>query len=218
MVSLSGKWNVLKKGDALSQKFMGSVKPEAPLKNRLDTAQKKLQLQITRLSEIDNKLKTKHDAIFEKIVDSKKSNNETYAKVYANELAEIRKMKNMVSNAKLSMEQVQLRLNTVSELGDVVVTLSPCMSLIKGLSTSLGEIMPGAQASMQDLSNMLGDIVSGSSVTHDGSIGITETTSTDALSILKEAESIVEGNIRSSMPEPPVTTIDTILAEKENPI
>ena len=197
---------------------MGTVKPEAPLKNRLDVAQKKLQLQITRLGEIDSKLKTKHDAIFEKIVDSKKSNNETYAKVYANELAEIRKMKNMVSNAKLSMEQVQLRLNTVSELGDVVVTLSPCMSLIKGLSTSLGEIMPGAQASMQDLSNMLGDIVSGSSVTHDGSIGITETTSTDALSILKEAESIVEGNIRSSMPEPPVTTIDSILAEKENPI
>ena len=218
MVSISGKWNVLKKGDALSQKFMGSVKPEAPLKNRLDSAQKKLQLQITRLSEIDNKLKIKHDAIFDKIVDSKKSNNETYAKVYANELAEIRKMKNMVSNAKLSMEQVQLRLNTVSELGDVVVTLSPCMSLIKGLSTSLGDMMPSAAASMQDLSNMLGDIVSGSSVTHDGSVGITEATSSDALSILKEAEAVVEGNIRSSMPEPPVTTIDSIHAEKENPI
>ena len=41
MVSFSGKWNVLKKGDALSQKFMGTVKPEAPLKNRLDVAQKK---------------------------------------------------------------------------------------------------------------------------------------------------------------------------------
>ena len=218
MISFSGKWNVLKKGDALSQKFMGTVKPEAPLKNRLDSAQKKLQLQISRLGEIDNKLKIKHDAIFEKIVDSKKSNNETYAKVYANELSEIRKMKNMVSNAKLSMEQVQLRLNTVSELGDVVVTLSPCMSLIKGLSTSLGDMMPSAAASMQDLSNMLGDIVSGSSVTHDGSMGITETTSSDALSILKEAESVVEGNIRSNMPEPPITTIDTILAEKEKPI
>ena len=124
----------------------------------------------------------------------------------------------MVSNAKLSLEQVQLRLNTVSELGDVVVTLSPCMSLIKGLSTSLGDMMPSAAASMQDLSNMLGDIVSGSSVTHDGSVGITEATSSDALSILKEAEAVVEGNIRSSMPEPPVTTIDSILAEKENPI
>ena len=218
MVSLSGKWNVLKNGDALSQKFMGKVKPEAPLKNRLDTAQKKLQLQITRLADIDNKLKTKQDTIFAKIVDAKKSNNETYAKVFANELAEIRKMKNMVSGAKLSMEQVQLRLNTVSELGDVVVTLSPCMSLIKGLSTSLGDMMPSVATSMQDLNTMLGDIITGSSVTHDGSIAITETSNSDALSILEEAQAVVEGNIRSNMPEPPVTTIDTILAEKENPI
>ena len=149
MISLSDKWNILKNGDALSQKFMGRVKPEAPLKNRIDTAQKKLQLQISRLGEIDTKLKNKHDAIFEKIVNAKKSNNETYAKVYANELAELRKMKNMVGNAKLSMEQVQLRLYTVSELGDVVVTLSPCMALIKGLSTSLGDMMPSAAASMQ---------------------------------------------------------------------
>jgi division protein CdvB (Snf7/Vps24/ESCRT-III family) len=220
MISLSDKWNILKNGDALSQKFMGRVKPEAPLKNRIDTAQKKLQLQISRLGEIDTKLKNKHDAIFEKIVNAKKSNNETYAKVYANELAELRKMKNMVGNAKLSMEQVQLRLNTVSELGDVVVTLSPCMSLIKGLSTSLGDMMPSAAASMQDLSNMLGDIVTGSSITHDDSIGITETQNSDALSILEEAQSIVEGNIRNNMPEPPVTntTIDSILAEKEKTI
>ena len=220
MVSLSDKWNILKNGDALSQKFMGKVKPEAPLKNRIDTAQKKLQLQISRLGEIDTKLKSKHDAIFEKIVNAKKSNNETYAKVYANELAELRKMKNMVGNAKLSMEQVQLRLNTVSELGDVVVTLSPCMSLIKGLSTSSGDMMPSAAASMQDLSNMLGDIVTGSSVTHDGSIGITEPQNSDAVSILEEAQNIVEGNIRNNMPEPPVTntTIDSILAEKEKTI
>ena len=220
MISLSDKWNILKNGDELSQKFMGRVKPEAPLKNRIDTAQKKLQLQISRLGEIDTKLKNKHDAIFEKIVNAKKSNNETYAKVYANELAELRKMKNMVGNAKLSMEQVQLRLNTVSELGDVVVTLSPCMSLIKGLSTSLGDMMPSAAASMQDLSNMLGDIVTGSSITHDDSIGITETQNSDALSILEEAQSIVEGNIRNNMPEPPVTntTIDSILAEKEKTI
>ena len=212
MISLSDKWNILKNGDALSQKFMGRVKPEAPLKNRIDTAQKKLQLQISRLGEIDTKLKSKHNA--------KKSNNENYAKVYANELVELRKMKNMVGSAKLSMEQVQLRLNTVSELGDVVVTLSPCMSLIKGLSTSLGDMMPSAAASMQDLSNMLGDIVTGSSLTHDDSIGIIETSNSDAMSILEEAQSIVEGNIRNNMPEPPVTntTIDSILAEKEKTI
>ena len=135
MPSFLNKWkDTVKNNEKLTSAFMGKVKPEAPLKNRLEVAQKKLQLQITKLDEIDTKLNQKNNAIFEKIVEAKKSNNETYAKVYANELAEIRKHEKMVNNAKLSMEQIQIRLNTVSELGDVVVTLSPCMSLIKGLS------------------------------------------------------------------------------------
>ena len=216
MVSFSDKWHALKNNEKLSQAFMGRVKPDAPLKNRLDTAQKKLQLQITKLAEIDTKLQQKNNAIFEKIVSSKKANNETYAKVYANELAEIRKHQKMISNAKLKMEQIQIRLNTVSELGDVVVTLSPCMSLIKGLSTSLGGMMPTVSDSMQDLSNMLGDIVTGSSITHDGSLGQMDTMNSDATAILEEAQSIVSENTRQSMPDPPsATTIDSILQERE---
>ena len=216
MGSFSDKWHALKNNEKLSQAFMGRVKPDAPLKNRLDIAQKKLQLQITKLAEIDTKLQQRNNMIFNKIVSAKKSNNETYAKMNANELAEVRKHQNMVSNAKLSMEQIQIRLNTVSELGDVVVTLSPCMSLIKGLSSSLGGMMPTVSESMQDLSTMLGDIVTGSSITHDGSIGQLEPTNSDAQSILAEAQSIVEGQTRQSMPEPPsTTTIESILQERE---
>ena len=217
MPSFLNKWkDTVKNNEKLTSAFMGKVKPEAPLKNRLEVAQKKLQLQITKLDEIDTKLNQKNNAIFEKIVEAKKSNNETYAKVYANELAEIRKHEKMVNNAKLSMEQIQITLNTVSELGDVVVTLSPCMSLIKGLSSSLGGMMPTVADSMQDLSNMLGDIVTGSSITHDGSIGQVESTNSDAQSILAEAQSIVEGQARQSMPEPPsTTTIESILQERE---
>jgi len=217
MPSFLNKWkDTVKNNEKLTSAFMGKVKPEAPLKNRLEVAQKKLQLQITKLDEIDTKLNQKNNAIFEKIVEAKKSNNETYAKVYANELAEIRKHEKMVNNAKLSMEQIQIRLNTVSELGDVVVTLSPCMSLIKGLSSSLGGMMPTVADSMQDLSNMIGDIVTGSSITHDGSIGQVESTNSDAQSILAEAQSIVEGQARQSMPEPPsTTTIESILQERE---
>ena len=216
MVSFSDKWHALKNNEKLSQAFMGRVKPDAPLKNRLDTAQKKLQLQITKLAEIDTKLQQRNNMIFNKIVSAKKSNNETYAKMNANELAEIRKHQNMVSNAKLSMEQIQIRLNTVSELGDVVVTLSPCMSLIKGLSSSLGGMMPTVSESMQDLSTMLGDIVTGSSITHDGTLGQIETNNSDAMSILEEAQLIVEGQTRQTMPEPPsTTTVESILQERE---
>ena len=216
MISFTDKWKSLKSNEKLSQAFMGKVRPDAPLKNRLDAAEKKLQIQINRLQEINTKLQQKNNVIFEKIVDSKKSNNENYAKVYANELAEIRKHQKMVNNAKLSMEQIQIRLNTVSELGDVVVTLSPCMSLIKGLSSSLGGMMPTVSESMQDLSTMLGDIVTGSSITHDGTLGQIETNNSDAMSILEEAQLIVEGQTRQTMPEPPsTTTVESILQERE---
>lgn len=215
MISLSEKWSSLKNNERLSKAFLGKVKPEAPLKNRLDIAQKKLQSQIIKLAEVDAKLQQKNNAIFEKIVSSKKSNNETYARVYANELAEIRKHQKMITAAKLSMEQIQIRLNTISELGDVVVTLSPCMSLIKGLSTSLGGMMPTVTESMQDLSNMFNDIVSESSITNDDSTSQMNTTNSDALSILEDAQTIVEGQTRECMPEPPSSTIESILHERE---
>ncbi len=183
MVSFSEKWNVLKNKETLSQKFMGTVKPEAPLKHRLDVAQKKLEMQITKLGQTEQKLKQKDSMFMDKIVEATKANNQSYAKMYANELAEIRKTNKTVSNAKLSMEQVQIRLNTVSELGDVVVTLSPCMSLIKGLSTSLGGMMPEVADSMQDLSSMLGDIVTGSTINHEGTMGEFTTSNNEAQSI-----------------------------------
>ena len=216
MVSFSEKWNVLKNKETLSQKFMGTVKPEAPLKHRLDVAQKKLEMQITKLGQTEQKLKQKDSMFMDKIVEATKANNQSYAKMYANELAEIRKTNKTVSNAKLSMEQVQIRLNTVSELGDVVVTLSPCMSLIKGLSTSLGGMMPEVADSMQDLSSMLGDIVTGSTINHEGTMGEFTTSNNEAQSILDEAQAMVEGQTRQSMPEPPVSnSIEDILKERE---
>ena len=121
---LSNSWNKTE-GESISQKVIGKVKPDEPLKNRIDFAQKKLQAQISKLSGINEKLQTKHDKIFEKIVNAQRNNKPAYAQAYAGELTQVRKMKNMVSGAKLSMEQVKLRLDTVSELGDVVVTLSP---------------------------------------------------------------------------------------------
>jgi division protein CdvB (Snf7/Vps24/ESCRT-III family) len=182
---------------------MGKVRPDEPLKNKIEFAQRKLQSQISKLEGINIKLQRKHDSIFEKIVNAQKTHNNGYAKAYANELAQVRKMKNMVSGAKLSMEQVQLRLSTVSELGDVVVTLSPAMSLIKGLSSSLSGIMPEANASMNDLSSILGDVLSGSAVNDAGIMDSGTTDNADTMAILEEAHSVIEGQTKVSIPEVP---------------
>jgi len=197
---ISNSWN---NRESISQKVIGKVKPDEPLKNKIDLAQRKLQSQISKLEGINEKLQKKHDMIFEKIVNAQRNNKTGYAQAYAGELTQVRKMKNMVGGAKLSMEQVKLRLDTVSELGDVVVTLSPCMSIIKGLSPSLSGIMPEANASMQDLSQILGDVMSGSSVGIGDSMSTVPETNADTLAILEEAHSVIAGQTKSSIPDIP---------------
>jgi division protein CdvB (Snf7/Vps24/ESCRT-III family) len=212
---ISNSWNKAE-GESISQKVMGRVRPDEPLRNKIEFAQKKLQFQISKLEGIDEKLRAKHDMIFEKIVAAQKNNKLSYAKAYAGELTQVRKMKNMVSGAKLSMEQVKLRLDTVSELGDVVVTLSPCMSIIKGLSPALSGIMPEANASMQDLSEILGDVMSGSSVGMVDSLNVGTVTNADTLAILEEAHSVIANRTKSTIPDVPESFKREIVERKSD--
>ncbi|MGZ5501353.1 MAG: Snf7 family protein, partial [Nitrososphaeraceae archaeon] len=117
----------------LENKFMDNIKSPVPLKPKIEDAQKKLQLQISKLDGISTKMNEKDHLIFKRIVYAMQNHDSQYAKVLSNELSQIRKMDKMVCSAKLAMEQIQLRLNTITELGDVVVTLTPAMSVIKGI-------------------------------------------------------------------------------------
>jgi len=213
---ISNSWSKTD-GESITQKVLSRVKPDEPLKNRIDFAQKKLQIQITKLSGITETLQTKHDTIFEKIVNAQRNNNTSYALAYANELTQVKNMKNMISGTKLSLEQVKLRLDTISELGDVVVTLSPCMSIIKGLGPSLSGIIPEANASMQDLSQIFGDVMSESSVGMANNFSIGAETNSDTLAILEEAHNIIEGQTKSSIPEVP-TSLRQQVTEKRSGI
>ena len=207
-------WNDIKNGLSMSQKVLDKVvKPESALKNKISNAQSALQIQISKLESTQKKLQDNHDRIFNKIVDAKKARDESKARSYAIELQELRKIKTMIGNAKLSMEQIQLRLNTVSELGDVVVTLSPCMSLIKGLAPSISSLMPGVSASLQDLTGVLNDVMTTSTFDPESMIS-NDHLDQDTTAILEEAHAVIEGETISKMPEPPAI-FTQIAKEKE---
>ena len=208
-------WNNIKSSINLSQKVLDRVKPETSLKNRISFAEKKLQLQITRLDETQQKLQQNHDHVFQKIVAAQKTGNEPRAKAYASEVQEIRKVRKVIGEARLAMEQIKLRLNTVSELGDVVVTLSPCMSLIKGLAPSISGLVPEINTSMSELSNMLGNMISDSSLKTE-SIMESNQDSADTRAILEEVHAVLEGETKTNIPAPPSSNAaNNILREKE---
>jgi division protein CdvB (Snf7/Vps24/ESCRT-III family) len=187
----------------LENKFMDNIKSPVPLKPKIEDAQKKLQLQISKLDGISNKMHEKDNLIFKRIVYAMQNHDSQYAKVLSNELSQIRKMDKMVCSAKLAMEQIQLRLNTITELGDVVVTLSPAMSVIKGIQGGLSSMMPEADQSFGQISDLLSNIMNDSSQIPNTEISGTGMISEDSMKILEEASMVVEQSMKDKFPDLP---------------
>lgn len=188
---------------SISKRMLDRVKSEEPLTKRIAGAQREFDVQIAKLDVARGKMQKIHDTIFQKVMHAQRKNQIRYARAYAQELAQVRKMLTMVNGAKLSLEQVKIRLDTVTEFGDVVVTLSPCMSLIRGLAPSLSGIMPQASSSMNDLSEMLGDVIDGSSMGVMGSGMEVGANSEEARAVLEEAHNVMVGNAQTAFPDVP---------------
>ncbi len=187
----------------LENKFMDNIKSPVPLKPKIEDAQKKLQLQISKLDGISTKMNEKDHLIFKRIVYAMQNHDSQYAKVLSNELSQIRKMNKMVSSAKLAMEQIQLRLNTITELGDVVVTLTPAMSVIKGIQGGLSSMMPEADQSFGQISDLLSNIMNDSSQIPNTEISGTGMISEDSMKILEDASMVVEQSMKDKFPDLP---------------
>ena len=155
-MSFSNKW--IKPQNEISNvgmKLLENIKPPSPLKPRIEEAQKRLHSQIAKLENMSSKMDEKDQIIFKRIISAMQSHDSQYAKILSNELSQIRKMNKMITSAKLALEQIQLRLNTITELGDVVVTLSPAMSVIKNIQGGLNSMIPEAGQSFGKITDIL---------------------------------------------------------------
>ena len=203
----SKKWNNNAQSESIRDKLREAAQSQTPLKPRIEEAQKKLQIQISKLDSISFKLQEKDKVIFNRIVNAMQNHDSHYGKLLSGELSQIRKTSKMVNSAKLAFEQIQLRLNTMTELGDVVVTLSPAMSVIKGIQGGLKTMLPEADQSFGQISEVLGGIMSGSSQIPTVEIGSRDLTfDEEALKIIEEASAIVEEDTRDKFPDLPLSS------------
>ncbi|MFP3282602.1 MAG: Snf7 family protein [Nitrososphaeria archaeon] len=184
-----------------------SIAPEGPLKDRLEQAIRQINIQVSKLDALSSRLKDRDQRLFETIVRYVQKHDTTHATVYANELAELRKMEKMIEQAKIAMEQIVLRLNTATTLGDVVVTLAPAMSVIKRVRAGLMGVMPEAEGEVSEINNLLSSILVDAGQMSGLSVNF-ETANEDAERILAEASAIAEQRMKEKLPELP-TGYDT---------
>jgi division protein CdvB (Snf7/Vps24/ESCRT-III family) len=203
MSTFAGKWEK-QNNQSFGTKVKDSVRNPGPLKPRLDLAIRQIQVQVAKLDSTSTKLRERDNSIFGKVVASLQKHDTQHASVFANELAEIRKMNKMVTQAKLALEQIVLRLNTITELGDIVVTLTPAMAVIRNVKQGLVGVLPEAESEIGEISGLLSSILVDAGTVGGYSLNF-EAANEDAERILAEASAVAETRMKEKFPEIPTT-------------
>jgi len=189
----------------MTEKIRDAIKPQGALKPRIQTAVTKLQGQTSKMDVMLTRLHERDEKLFARIVTAMQNHDTSASKVLSSELAEVRKVSRMLGNARTSLEQVQIRLSTIHDLGDAMISIGPAMSTMKGLKSSLSSFMPEADSELnsmtETLNGLMVDSLSNDTFTMESDIVNEET---DA--ILQEASAVAEQQTDEKFPSIPTTT------------
>jgi division protein CdvB (Snf7/Vps24/ESCRT-III family) len=200
--SFQNKWSK-PSSPGFSQRINDAIKPKGSLKPRVEMAVKRLQAQVSKLDNMLTKLKQRDEQIFQRIVTATQQHDAHTGKVLSNELAEIRKVSRILGNARMALEQIELRLTTFHDLGDTVVTIMPTIGLMKSLKSSLVKFMPEADQEVNRMTEMLGGLMT-DTFSSDATFGIEATTNAESDKILQEAAAVAETAVNEKFPSMPV--------------
>jgi len=190
---------------SMTEKIRDTVKPQGALKPRIQTAVNKLQVQTSKMDVMLTKLHQRDQQLFDRIVTATQSHDTPTSRVLSSELAEVRKVSRVLGNARNSLEQVQLRLTTIHDLGDAMIAIGPAMSTMKELKPTMSKFMPEADSELntmtETLNGLMVDSLSGDSFEMQDSAMTEETNS-----ILQEAEAVASQQTDEKFPSIPTTT------------
>lgn len=202
MSKFQNKWSK-PPSPGMAQRINDAIKPKGALKPRVEMAVKRLQAQISKLDNMLTKLKQRDEQIFKRIVTATQQHDTHSSKVLSNELAEVRKVSRILGNARMALEQIELRLTTFHDLGDTVITIMPTIGLMKSLKSSLVKFMPEADQEVNRMTEMLGGLMT-ETFSGDTSLGVEPSTNAESDKILQEAAAIAESAVNDKFPSMPV--------------
>ena len=194
------RWKKKEDQPTLVSKVKSAVKPQENLKEQIALVIQRIDVQTRTLDAAVQRFQNRDADIFSRVVKAFSQRDEARANILATELAEIRKIEKMLTHASLAMQSVSMRLNTVSEMGDLVAVLSPAKNVINSVRSGMCDILPEASNELGNIGNLLNDIVGSTCQTADIPVNnVRMDPETEA--ILKEAEIATERKLKQQLPE-----------------
>ncbi len=177
-----------------------------PLKDIIFKTIGKLKFQHAKLEQITARLRQRDRALFGKCVAAVKRENRELAIICANELAEVRKLLNVLTQTQLALERIVLRLETIKELSDIMVDLIPALRTLKGVTERLFRVMPEMAWELEKVNDSISETLAITSLKPPQPVTPFEAKTPAGEEILKEASEFLEERLTEKLPEPPVAT------------
>ena len=201
-MGFTNKWEKKEQNPGILDRLRDTVRTPTPLKSQIEQANRQIRLLISQLDNTVNRIKQRDSTIFKGVVSSLAKHDTQHAAVYANELSEVRKMGKMVTQAQLALEQISLRLGTITDLGEIATTLAPAVSVIKSVKEGLMSALPDADREIGEISGLLSSVLVDASTTSGISLNF-DAANEDAQKVLEEAAEVAEQRMKESFPEIP---------------
>lgn len=188
------------------------------LRHRIDYAIGRVELQIHRIDNRINRYAERDKNLFEKLVQAYQRHDSLHVNMLANELAEIRGHRNLLMDAKLSLQNVALRLRTLSEFGNLVSYISPVVDTLESVKTRVSGILPEVGIELGYIGTKLNTLSihmgQGTSATFNFDVSGENTQK-----IMEEATMIAENQMKRKLPRcPPMKLANELIKPKSSSI
>jgi division protein CdvB (Snf7/Vps24/ESCRT-III family) len=196
----SRKWS--RDGGSIFSRMTGFFRSKQSLSEQILTVTFRINSLKTRLEQESYRLLQRDRDLFEKCVQALTSRDDLRAKIYANEVAELRKITGLILRSQLALEQVSLRLETIRDFGNLASVIAPVTRVVGVLRSQLSGFMPQIGSELGEISENLQTMISEAGITVQS--GFEVEASNEAQKILGEAAIVAEQKMKEKLPEIPV--------------
>jgi len=175
-----------------------------PLRERISQTNYKLNMVARRLEDSKARIDQKQKDLFQKCIHAQERKDQATAIMYANECSQVRKMASTILSAKYAIEQVVLRLETVTDFGDVASVIMPAARIVNTLKGRLAGVIPEVSMQLASIGATLDSIVlEAGEATGTSFSSLVQ--GEESEKILAEATAIADQKLREGFPPLPTT-------------
>ncbi len=183
-----------------------------PFNETLTRTITQLNKECSRLELITRALRKRDEELFGMCKASLERGEGERARIYANEVGEIRKTLSLIMTTKLTLEKTSLRLGTIREVCPTLQELSGIFGNVKDTLRILADVMPSMSPGMVALNEAVTEMLTVTQSESLPSIEPIATSDETTEAIIQEAEGVVEDELKRKIPEPP--TLSPISPQK----